>query len=463
MKKTGMLDRAGNAVSEDTISEFVGQLRGRLIRPGDADYDEARQVWNALIDKRPGAILKCSGTADVVAAVDFARENDILVAVRGGGHNVGGRALCDDGLVIDLSPMRGVFVDPATRTVRAQGGATLADVDRETHLHGLAVPLGVISKTGIAGLSLGGGVGWLVRKHGLSCDNVLELEVVTADGKVRTANANQNVDLYWGLRGGGGNFGVVTSFLYCAHPVSTVLGGLIVYPRDAAPEVLRGYRDVMANAPADLTAYAGMIWTPDGVPATAVLVCWSGEDMAEGEKVIAPLKQITDPLMVAVEPMPFPAMQSILDDAFPDGTRNYWKSCYLKELSDASIDTLVEQAKGMTSPASGLLIECHGAKSRGAPDGAGAFAQRESDYLVGIMPMWTDPSEDAAQIAWAKGAWDALQPYSTGGTLITYLSADEEEAVRAAFGNSYDRLSELKKAFDPSNFFNQNQNIQPAG
>ncbi len=462
MKKTGLLDRAGNAVSEDKISDFSEQLRGRLILQDDEDYDDARMIWNALIDKHPGAILKCSGTADVVAAINFARENDILVAVRGGGHNVGGRALCDHGLVIDLSPMRGVFVDPATRTVRAQGGATLGDVDRETHLHGLAVPLGVISKTGIAGLTLGGGVGWLVRKHGLSCDNVLEFEVVTADGKVLTVNANQNTDLFWGLRGGGGNFGVVTSFLYRAHPVSTVLGGLIVYPRDAAPEVLRGYRDVMEDAPADLTAYAGMIWTPDGVPATAILVCWSSEDMAAGEAAIAPLKQITEPLMVAVEPIPFPAMQKMLDDGFPSGTRNYWKSCYITELSDAAIDTLVEQAKGMMPPTSALLIECHGARSRGAPNGAGAFAQRQSDYLVGIMPLWTDPAEDVAQIAWAKGAFDALQPYSTGGTLLTYLSADEDDAVRAAFGDSYKRLSELKKTFDPSNFFNQNQNIQPA-
>ena len=462
MTKTALLDRGGNAVSEDRISDFSARLRGDLIMRGDPDYDEARQIWNALIDKHPGAILRCSGTADVAAAVDFARENNILVAVRGGGHNVGGRALCDDGLVIDLSRMRGVFVDPATRTVRAQGGATLGDVDRETHLHGLAVPLGVISKTGIAGLTLGGGVGWLVRKHGLSCDNVLEFEIVTAEGKVLTVNADQNPELYWGLRGGGGNFGVVTSFLYRAYPVSTVLGGLIVYPRDAAPEVLRAYRDVMTDAPPDLTAYAGMLWTPDGVPASAILVCWSGDDMEAGEKVIAPLKQIAEPLMVAVEPMPFPAMQSILDDAFPSGTRNYWKSCYLTELSDKAIDTLVEQAKGMTATASGLLVECHGAKSRGIPDGAGAFDQRDSDYLVGIMPMWTDPTEDAAQIAWAKGAWDALQPFSTGGTLLTYIAAGEEDAIRAAFGKSYERLSKVKMSFDPANFFNQNQNIQPA-
>ena len=461
MTKAALLDRAGNPVSKDRISEFEEKVRGALLMADDEDYEDARHIWNALVEKHPGAILICSGTADVVAAVNFASKNDILVAVRGGGHNVGGRAVCDDGLVIDLSRMRAVHVDPALRTVRVQGGATLGDVDRETHLHGLAVPLGVISKTGVAGLTLGGGVGWLARRYGPSCDNVIEMEVVTADGVVRTVNSQENADLFWALRGGGGNFGVVTSFLYQAHPVSTVLGGLIVYPREAAADVLRGYRDVMDNAPAELNAYAGMLWTPDGMPASAVIVCWSGTDLAEGERAIAPLKSLAEPLMVAVEQMPFPAMQSMLDDAFQAGSRNYWKSTYVASLPDNAIDTLVEQAKGMTSPASGLLIECHGGDD-GDKGGDNAFAQRGAKYLVAIMPMWSDPAEDEAQIAWARSTWDAMQPYSSGGTLLTYLSAGEEEAIKAAFGSNYPRLQALKREYDPANFFSQNQNIQPA-
>jgi FAD/FMN-containing dehydrogenase len=451
MTQTSLLDRAGNALAQDKLSAFSEQVRGPLLLADDPGYEEARHIWNALVEKRPGAILKCGGTADVVAAVNFARENNILVAVRGGGHNVGGRALCDDGLVIDLSGMRAVHVDPAARTVRAQGGATLGDVDRETHLHGLAVPFGVISKTGIAGLTLGGGVGWLARKYGPTCDNVLEMEVVTADGAVRTVNSKENADLFWAMRGGGGNFGVVTSFLYQAYPVSTVLGGLIVYPREAAGEVLRGYRDVMENAPADLNAYAGMLWTPDGTPASAIITCWSGSDLEAGAKAIEPLKKLAEPMMVAVEPMPFPAMQSMLDDAFQAGSRNYWKSTYVTNLADSAIDTLVEQAKGMTSPASGLLIECHGGDGGKKANGDNAFAQRDAKYLVAIMPMWADASEDDAQIAWAPSAWEAMQPYSSGGTLLSYLSAGEDEAIKAAFGSNYPKLQALKRQYDPAN------------
>jgi len=358
--------------------------------------------------------------------------------------------------------MRGIHVDPQARTVRVQGGATLGDVDAETHLHGLAVPFGVISKTGVAGLTLGGGVGWLVRKYGPTCDNVISAEVVTADGNVRTASAKENPDLYWAIRGGGGNFGVVISFLYQAYPLSTVLGGLIVYPREAAGGVLRGYRDFMKAAPEDLTVYVGLIWTPDGTPATAVVPCWSGADLAAGEKAIAPLKKLAEPLMVAVEPMPFPAMQSILDAAFPEGTRNYWKSAFIKGLTDEVIDVIVQQAKGMTSPMSGLLIEFYGgAGGRTAAD-ANAFAQRNSDYLVGFMPQWTDPAEDAAQIAWAKTAWDAIQPFATGGYLLNYLAEEGQDVVLAAFGSNYPRLRELKRIYDPANFFSINQNVQPA-
>jgi FAD/FMN-containing dehydrogenase len=462
MTATELRDSSGHVVPKDVIEGFADTIRGEMLTPDDDAYEDARHIWNSLIQKRPGAILRCRGTADVVAAVNFARQNRITVAVRGGGHNVGGRALCDDGLVIDLSAMHAIHVDPERRTVRVQGGATLGDVDRETHLHGLAVPFGVISKTGVAGLTLGGGVGWLVRKYGPTCDNVLEMEVVTADGEVRTANATQNADLYWALRGGGGNFGIVTSFLYQAHPVSTVLGGLIVYPREAAGTVLRGYRDFMANAPEDLTVYVGLIWTPDGTPATAVIPCWSGADLDEGERAIAPLKDLDEPMMVAVQPMPFPAMQSILDDAFPSGTRNYWKSAFVKDLPDPAIEVLVEQARGMTSPMSGLLVEFYGGAAGRRSGDDNAFAQRHSDYNIGFMPQWTDPAEDAAQIAWARSAWEAIQPFATGGYLLNYLAEGEEQAAIDAFGANYPRLQEIKKLYDPDNFFSMNQNIRPA-
>jgi FAD/FMN-containing dehydrogenase len=271
----------GMVVGVDGIEQFRATLRGEVIQPGDSGYEMARKIWNASIDKHPGIIARCSGVADVVAAVNFARKNDLLVAVRGGGHNVAGRALCDDGIVIDLSGMKGIHVDAKNHTVRVQGGATLGDVDWETHLYGLAVPAGVISKTGIAGLTLGGGVGWLVRKYGLTCDNVLSFDIVTADGKPRMASATENEDLFWALRGGGGNFGVVTSFEFRAHPVSTVLGGMVVYSREHAAEVLRFYRDFTQSAPEELTAYVALLYTPDGVPAVAVIACYCG-DVAEG-------------------------------------------------------------------------------------------------------------------------------------------------------------------------------------
>ena len=459
---TTLRDRAGKSVSNDKIEALAKNLRGEMLQPSDAAYEDARHIWNALIDKRPGLIVKCSGTADVVEAVNFARENNLLLAVRGGGHNVGGRAICDDGLVVDLSEMRGVHVDPNTRAVRVQGGATLGDVDRETHLFGLAVPFGVISKTGVGGLTLGGGVGWLVRKYGPTCDNVLEMEVVQADGTVQTANTEENPDLYWALCGGGGNFGIVTSFLYQAYPISHVIGGLIVYPRSAAGKVLRGYREFMASAPEDLTVYAGLVCTPDGTPATAIIPCWSGADLKQGEKLIEPLMKLDEPIMVAVQPMPFPAMQSILDDAFPSGTRNYWKSAFVQGLPDKVIDVLEQQAKGMTSPLSGLLVEYYGGAGGRKEAHANAFAQRQSDFCIGFMPQWTDPAEDQAQIAWAQSAWEAIRPFASEGYLLNYLSAGEEEAIRAAFGSNLQRLRELKARYDPKNFFSLNQNIRPA-
>jgi FAD/FMN-containing dehydrogenase len=458
----GMLqNRTGDRLASSLIDEFDGGLAGRVIRSSDADYDAARRIWNAAIDRHPGLIVRCLGTADVIQAVKFARANNVLVSVRGGGHNVAGRALCDNGIVIDLSAMRGVLVDPKTATVQVQGGATLGDLDRETHLHGLAVPMGVVSKTGVAGLTLGGGVGWLVRKYGLSCDNVLSFEVVTADGTLVTASTEEHPDLFWALRGGGGNFGIVTRFRFRAYPIATVLGGLIVHPRDKTGEVLRYYRDFMASAPEELTAYAGLVTTPDGMPATAVFACWCG-DLGEGEHVLAPLRAFGPPLLDAIQPLSFPAMQKLLDMAFPDGSYNYWKASFVPTLTDDVIDLLIEHGNRMQSPLSAVVIEFYG----GAPGRVGsnesAFAQRRAEYNINITAQWVDPADNATHIAWTRALYDALEPYASRHHFLNFQSEAGDTVIRAAFGDNYARLTEIKRTYDPTNFFSLNQNIHAA-
>ena len=461
MRETQLRNRKGAAIDRALIEAFAGDFGGRVILSDNPEYNAARKIWNASIDRYPGLIARCAGTADIVKAIGFARANDLLVAIRSGGHNVGGRALCDDGIVIDLSAMKGVFVDPAQRTVRVQAGATLGDVDRETHAYGLAVPAGVVSKTGIAGLTLGGGVGWLVRKYGLTCDNVLSFEVVTAEGALVTASAESNSDLFWALRGGGGNFGVVASFLYRAHPVSAVLGGLIVYPRDQAAAVLRHYRDFIAKAPEELTAYAALISTPDGTPAVGVIACYCG-DVSEGERVLKPLRSFGSPLADMIQLMPFPMMQKLLDGAFPDGTFNYWKSTFIKDLSDAAIDTIIEHGNRARSPLSGIVIEFYCGAANRIGDSETAFAQRGGRYDVGIMAQWTDAAEDAQHVTWTRALSDALKPYASGGYLLNFLGEDESQAtIQAAFGANYARLAQVKAKYDPNNFFSINQNIRP--
>jgi len=466
MAQAQLKARNGAPIDAEAVEEFAKGLAGQAIRPGDPDYDTARRIWNATVDRRPGLIVHCAGLADVVAAVRFARAQDLLVAVRGGGHNVGGRAVCDDGIVIDLSAMRSIFVDPAARTVRVQGGATLADLDRETHVHGLAVPTGIVSKTGIGGLALGGGGGWLVRRHGLTCDNALAIELVTAGGEVLTVNAETHPDLDWALRGGGGNFGIVTSFLFRAHPVSTVLGGLVVHARDRAGEVIRHYRDFMAAAPDELTAYCALMTTLDGMPAAGVVACWSG-DLAEGERVLQPLRAFGPPLMDAIGPMPFPEMQRLLDGGFADSRRNYWKSTFLRDLSDATIDRIVEHGNRMRSPLSAVVLEYYSSASGRTGTVETAFAQRQAQFDLLMIAQWDDAAEDAGHIAWAREMFDAMQTDSSGGYLLNFLGEEGQDAVRAAFGANYPRLVEVKRRYDPTNFFSLNQNIRaepvPAG
>lgn len=456
---TALLSAAGRTIAPAAIDAFRGAIQGQTIAPGDEDYESARRIWNWSIDKHPGLIVRCASAEDVIASVNFAREHNVLVAVRGGGHNVGGRALCDDGLVVDLSRMKRVQVDTEARRVRAQSGCTLGDLDAATHESGLAVPTGVITKTGIAGLTLGGGVGWLMRKYGLTCDNVLSYDLVTADGRRLTVTATDHPDLFWALRGGGGNFGIVLEFEYRAYPISHVLGGMLVFPRDRTVEVLQRYRDVMRDAPDELGAYAALMYTPEGEPATALFVCYSG-DHAEGERIIAPLRDL-DPVADEVGVIPFPEMQSILDDAAPEGIHNYWKSTFLRDLSDEAIRVLVEHAARTPSTLTAIMIEHYGGAVSRVPPTATAYYHRSGRYNVGILSGWPLDAAAEPNIAWTRGLFDALQPYASGAFLLNFLDREEDDAIRATFGANYDRLVEVKNAYDPTNFFRQNQNVQP--
>lgn len=357
--------------------------------------------------------------------------------------------------------MKDVQVSPAARTASVQGGATLGDLDRATDAFGLAVPIGVVSRTGVAGLTLGRGVGWLVRKHGLACDNLLACEVVTADGEVVTASADGHPDLFWALRGGGGNFGAVASFLFRAHPVATVLGGLILHPRERAAEVLRHYRDFMTTTPEDLTAYAALITTPDGTPACAVIPCRIGEP-GEGEQVLRPLRESGPPMLDAVQPMPLPTMQRMLDDAFPDGARNDWTSTFVRELSDRAIEVIVEHANRMASPLSAVVVEYHAGAAGRFGHAETAFAARAAEDDIGFMAQWTDPSEDDRHVGWARGDGRCACAVLERPLLLNLLSEDDPQTVRALFGPNYQRLAEIKRRYDPTNFFSVTQNIRPA-
>jgi len=443
------------------IRSLESAFRGELFRPGDAGYDQARRIWNASIDKHPAVIARCAGVADIVSGIRFAREKNLLTAIRGGGHNVGGRALCDDGIVIDLSRMRSVHVNAANRTVRVQGGATLEDLDRETHAFGLAVPSGVVSKTGIAGLTLGGGVGWLIRRYGMSIDNLLSCQVVTADGKILEASSSENDDLFWALRGGGGNFGVVASFEFRAHPVDTIVGGMLVYPRVAAHDVIRNLRDHMRSAPDEVTAYAALLTAPDGSPAIGVIVCYCGPE--EGaEKALAPLRGFGSPVMDAIQRMPFPAMQALIAPSFPDGNHNYWKSSVMRDFPDEAVSTVIEYANRMASPLSMIVIEYYGGAAGRVATDATAHAHRNLPWDIVIGAQWTDPAESPRHLDWARDTEEALQPFASRAHFLGALDAESQDVINTAFGANLPRLAAIKSKFDPANFFRVNQNIRPA-
>lgn len=450
------------AISE-AVSQATATFGGQLLTPVDAGYDEARRVHNGLVDKRPALIARCHGTADIVDAIGLARRLELKIAVRGGGHNVAGRATIDDGLMIDLAPMKGILVDPKARTAKAQGGVLWRELNRETQLHGLATTGGVVSTTGIAGLTLGGGIGWLMCKHGLALDNLLSAEIVTAEGKVLRASAEENPDLFWGLRGGGGNFGVAASLEYRLHAVGpTIVGGLIAYPFAQAREVLQFFRETTQSLPDDMMAVAGLIHAPDGAKLAAMVVAHFGP-YAAAEAAVKPIQQFGAPALSQIGPIPYCQLNSMLDAAYPRGALNYWKSSFLSELSDDAIERLVDCFDKCPTPMGQLLLEhFHGAVSR-IPIEATAFPHRLEGCNLVILSEWMDPAVSGKCIEWARESYSTMGRFLGSGRYVNYLGEDEPgDPAAAAYGANYRRLQEIKRKYDPENLFQMNLNIRPA-
>ncbi len=451
-------------LADSGVTELASRLQGGLLRPGDDGYEAGRHVWNGNIDRHPALIARCTGVADVMAAVQFARANNLLVALRGGAHNAAGNGTCEGGIVIDTSPMKGIQVDPGQRTARAQAGVVWREFDREAQVFNLGTTGGTVSNTGIAGLTLGGGVGWLMGKHGLTVDNLLSVDLVTADGSFVRASADQNPDLFWGLRGGGGNFGITTSFEYRLHNVGpVVLGGMVLWPLPAARDVLRMYRDFCQTMPDEAEAFAGLLTAPGGPPVVAVITGYNGP-IAEGERVLAPIRSFGQPIMDVVGPMPHAVRNTILDDPNAvHGLQRYWKSGFSPDLSDTLIDTMVDAAGQFPSPLSAfLMVNIHGAATRIDP-AATAFGMRSPQWDVNLVSQWTDPSQSAAQTNWTRGVWGRMEASLANSAYINHIAGDDRpEKVRASYGANYDRLLALKRRYDPANMFRLNANINPA-
>jgi hypothetical protein len=445
---------------EGAVDALRARLRGPLLCAGDAGYEEARTIWNALIARRPALIARCTGAADVIAAVQFAREHDLLVSIRGGGHNIAGKALCDGGLMIDLSRLKSIRVDPVARTVRAEPGVLGGELDRETQAFGLATPVGTVSTTGIAGLTLGGGQSWLSSKYGFAIDNLLSVDIVTADGVLRTASATQHDDLFWGIRGAGHNFGVVTSFEYRLHPVGPVLGGMILHPFHRATEVLRFYRDFTASQPDELQTWAGILTGPDGNLVVALIPCYVGS-LEAGERLLAPLRRFGSPVADTVAPIPYVTMQAMFDAALPPGRLDYWKTGLTDRLADEVIAAAVEYARQVPSPLSVIIFaEFHGAYSRvGKTDTA--YYHRDLQYDLIALSVWTDPAETPRHVRWARELFAAWEPYLPPAAYVNDLGDEGEERAQSAYGANYARLVALKTTYDPTNVFRLNQNITP--
>ncbi|MGH2375445.1 MAG: FAD-binding oxidoreductase [Longimicrobiales bacterium] len=457
-------------LKDAAIGQFKAGLRGELIQPNDAGYDDARKVYNGMIDRRPRFIARCADVADIVTAVNFARENDVLVAIRGGGHNGGGLGVCDDGLVIDLSRIKYTRVDPGARTVRAGGGCTWGDVDHATHAFGLATPSGIISTTGVGGLSLGGGVGNLTRTCGLSIDNLLGADMVLADGRFVTVSAKENQDLFWAIRGGGGNFGVVTSFLFKLHPISTIIGGPTLWPVERSAEVMKWYRGFIPAAPEDLNGFFAFLTVPPVPPfpehlhlkkVCGVVWCYTGPEK-NADKIFKPIREFGPPALYGVSSMPFPALQSAFDALYPSGLQWYWRADFVNELSDEAIAQHMKYATELPTLHSTMhLYPIDGAARRvGKNDTAWSYRDATwAQVMVGVDP---DPANNDRIIAWTKEYWEALHPYSAGGAYVNFMMDEGQERIKATYRDNYGRLATIKNKYDPTNLFSINQNIRPA-
>ena len=450
-------------IEEELLGQLRTNLAGQVLGRCDRGYEEARRVFNGMIDRRPSLIVQCTGVADMIQAVRFARSSNLLVSVRAGGHNVAGNAVCEDGIMIDLSPMTSVRVDPVRGTVRAEGGVTWRRLDRDTQSFGLATTGGVVSTTGIAGLTLGGGIGWLARLHGLTCDNLLSADVVTAEGEFLTASSTEHADLFWGLRGGGGNFGIVTSFEYRLHPVSSVVGGLLIHPVDRAVEALRFFREFSMDAPDALTCYAGLLTLPDGTRVVGLVVGVLGPG-DEAERALRSLRKFGPPAADMIRPMYYSEMQQMLDASYPPGLHHYWKSSFLANLSDEAAETLVAHFLKAPSPQCHAIIEQLGGAVRRVARDETAFHHRDMLHDLLILGVWAKPEEEEPCVNWACELWHGMQPFCGKGAYVNYLGQGSEEGaerVKSAYAGNYPRLVALKQKYDPTNFFRFNQNIQP--
>ena len=460
---TESLEPDGHPLSATHLADLRQSFRGELIHREHGGYDVARRVWNGNVDRRPALVARCTGIADVQAAVNFARIHGFRVSVRGGGHSAPGYGTNDGGLVIDMSPMKGIRVDPHSQTARAEGGVLWRELDRETQVFGLATTGGTVSNTGIAGLTLGGGLGWLMGKHGLAVDNLISADVVTADGTFRQASATDNPDLFWALRGGGGNFGVATSLEYRLHPVTQVLGGLVLYPLEQARAVLRFYRDFCSTLPDEAEAYAALLTAPQGMPVAALLLGYNGP-LKDGEEILGPARRFGTPLADLVGLMPYTARQTILDVPNAEhGLHRYWRSAFTEQISDELIDALVGGAATFSSPLSALIFfHMHGAATRPSASET-AFAARRQQWDFDAIGQWSDAASSNQHIAWVRALWARLQPHLLGRVYINHVAADDRpEVIRASFGENYARLQQVKSVYDPTNLFRINANIAPA-
>jgi FAD/FMN-containing dehydrogenase len=465
-------DATNKIISSDTVAALRSQLRGTVALPGEDGYEAARSIWNAMIDRRPGLAIRCLGAADVINAVKLARDEKLLVSIRGGGHNIAGNAVCDAGLLIDLSLMRSVHVDPVARTARVEPGATLADLDKEAQGFALATPLGINSTTGVAGLTLGGGFGWTTRKLGLTVDNLMSADVVTADAKLVRASDKENQDLFWALRGGGGNFGVVTSFEFKLHPLGPeVLSGLVVHPLEGARELLPEFRRIAKEAPDELTTWVVMRKAPPlpflpsdwhGKEVLILAACYSG-DIKEGENATRALRALGKPIVDVISPHPFVGWQAAFDPLLTPGARNYWKSHDFTDLPDAAIDVILDAVRTLPSPECEVLIAHVGGAMARVPPNATAWPNRDAHFIMNVHTRWRDRAQDAACVSWARQLFDAVTPFASGSVYVNFMPEDETERVEKAYGPNYRRLADIKHRYDPDNLFRMNQNIQPLG